>query len=117
MPGGRPTKYREEYCQKLIDHMAGGFSYESFGAVIDCAEQTYRNWEEKHPEFLEAKKVAFDKSRLFWEKIGMDLAQGKLPGGNSTAWIFNMKNRFTWKDRVDHTTKDESIAPLTWIKT
>ena len=29
-PVGRPTKYKPEYCEMLIEHMSEGLSFESF---------------------------------------------------------------------------------------
>lgn len=100
-PGeGRPTKYKPEYCEQLIKHMAMGLSYETFGATINVAQSTVYLWE-KHPEFSEAKKEGFDKSRLFWERLGTAGAMGKIKNFNVTAWIFSMKNRFKWTDRLE----------------
>lgn len=101
-PGGRPTDYRPEYCKLLIEHMAKGFSYETFGAEVDVCKQTVYTWE-KHPEFLDAKKKAFTKCQKFWEQQGT-LGLWNDPKGeslNSSVWIFNMKNRFKWADRQE----------------
>ena len=100
---GQPTKYKPEYCQKLIDHMATGLSYETFGAVIDVATSTIYLWEDEHPEFSEAKKIAFNKCRIWWESHATDYLVNS-PNGkslNASIWIFNMKNRFKWTDRQD----------------
>lgn len=98
---GRPTKYRKEYCQKLIDHMKQGYSYETFGTVIKVASSNLYEWEKKHKDFREAKKIAFNECQLFWEKMGMGGTAGKLRGFNPAGWIFNMKNRFKWTDRQE----------------
>lgn len=101
---GRPTDYKPEYCQMLIDHMAEGFSFESFAAVVKVNRDTLYNWVAIHPDFSDAKKAGFDESRLTWEKIGRDIA--KKGEGNATAFIFNMKNRFRedWNDKqtIEH---------------
>lgn len=110
---GRPTKYRKEYCQKLIDHMASGMSFESFGATVDVWPATVDQWVKKHPDFEGAKKMAFIKSREFWEKqalMGMWQEEGG-PKFNSTVWIFNMKNRFGWRDRVE-TQQEIKVEPF-----
>lgn len=103
MSAGRPTDYKEEYCELLIEHMAKGFSFESFAGVVGVSKQTLYDWAERHSEFLDAKKVAFEENRYFWEKIGIELANGKNVDGNPTAWIFNMKNRFReeWRDKQE----------------
>lgn len=107
---GRPTSYKPEYCEMLIKHMSQGLSFESFGAVIGVHRATVFDWakdgnELKYPGFSDAKKIAQDKCRLFWEKIGIGLATGReeLKGGNPAIWIYNMKCRFPdrWKQRQE----------------
>ena len=102
-PVGRPTKYKPEYCQQLIEHMALGLSYECFGAVIDVSLSTTQRWEGLHEEFSVAKIKGFHKSRLFYERLGRQALLGNIPNFNTTIWIFNMKNRFPneWRDRHD----------------
>lgn len=98
-PVGRPSKYKPEFCEMLIEHMKTGLSFESFAPTVDVASSQLYEWEKKHPEFQEAKKRAFDWSRLFWEQTGIQGLWGnKLVTFNSTVWIFNMKNRFGWRD-------------------
>ncbi len=100
---GRPPKYKPEYCQMLIDHMATGMSYETFAATIGTYRSVLYDWEKKYQEFSDAKKIAVEACQAFWEKIGMAQAVGdKHYGKGSTAsWIFNMKNRFNWTDRQE----------------
>ena len=71
-PGGRPSKYKEEYCDLLIQEMGRGYSYEAFAGIIGVADVTLYEWEKVHPEFSRAKKEAFQKSRVFWETLGID---------------------------------------------
>lgn len=105
--GGRPTDYKPEYCQMVIDHMAEGLSFESFAGAIGVSKQTLYDWAERNKEFLDAKKTAFEKSRLFWEKVGINIA--KTGEGNATAFIFNMKNRFS-EDWSDKTKSDVNVS-------
>lgn len=85
----------------LIEHMKKGYSFESFGAVIGRCEKTLFNWLDSYPDFLQSKKEGTAYSRLFWEGLGIDGLRGNIPGFNATTWIFNMKNRFGWRDRHD----------------
>lgn len=104
---GRPSKYKPEYCQMLVDHMASGLSFESFAAVIDVNRDTLWEWLKVHEDFSDSQKVASDKCRLFWEKLGINeiMNVSEYQGGskslNSTVWIFNMKNRFGWRDKQE----------------
>lgn len=78
--------------------MAQGLSYETFAAVIGVCRETIYGWEKLQPEFLNAKKRAFEQCALFWEKLGIDNIQtGK---GAPAVWIYNMKCRFPkqWLD-------------------
>lgn len=118
---GRPSDYKPEYCQMLIDHMAQGLSFEAFGGIVDCSKETLYTWSEKHPEFLDAKKIATQKCRVFWEKLGVDHIinwSGKDGGKslNTGVWVFNMKNRFKdeWRDRqeVEHSQDKEQVIRI-----
>jgi len=97
---GRPTKYRSEYCKMLIDHMTSGLSYQSFAAVVNVNIDTLYEWEKNNKDFSDAKRVGFTNNLHFWEKLGVLGAAGKVKGFNVTSWIFNMKNRHGWRDRV-----------------
>ncbi len=111
-PLGRPTDYDPKYCAMLIEHMAGGLSYESFAGVIGKFRATLYNWEKAHPAFLDAKKEGSEKNLLYWETAGQKglweeteyNEQGKpiyKKALNSTVWIFSMKNRHKWRDRQE----------------
>lgn len=106
--GGMPSKYKPEYCQMLIDHMKEGLSYETFATIPRCCRDTLYAWEKAHPEFLEAKKTAFLECRIFWEKLATDnMINSNGVSLNTGLWIFNMKNRFKWTDRMESEVKVE----------
>lgn len=118
---GRPTQYRPEFCQMLKDDMAQGRSFEAFAGLAGVDKVTLYEWVKKHPDFANAKREAFELSRRFWEdaaianlvntsESGFDEMGNKVSRSkslNSTAWIFNMKNRFGWRDRVEISAGDE----------
>ncbi len=99
--GGRPTKYKPEYCQKLIDHMAQGLSFESFAGLIDVCLDTLYEWEKKYPEFSETKKRGRRKQAIFWEGAGRDAALGKIENFNATAFVWMTKNMLGWREKQD----------------
>lgn len=94
---GRPTKYKPEYCQLLIDHMSQGFSFRSFGAIPGVCEDTLHEWCKVYPDFSESKKIGQLKQAHALESIGIKAMEGKIPGFNATAWIFFMKNTQGWR--------------------
>jgi hypothetical protein len=122
---GRPTTYHPDYCEQLIDHQSNGLSFESFAGVVGTCKQTIYTWTEKHPEFLDARKRAAEKCRLWWEKQGIeglynttDYDQDGNPlrskSINATLWIFNMKNRFReeFSDRQQHEHTGQDGKPI-----
>jgi hypothetical protein len=110
-PIGRPSDYDRIYCEMLIKHMEDGFSFEAFGKVAKCSKQTLYDWCKAHPEFLDAKKIGETASQYHWEEKGIKgLYNETIKDGegmtvtrsiNASLWIFNMKNRFGWRDKKD----------------
>jgi len=106
-PNGQPLKFptpelRQKMWREFCDHVASGLSIKSFPICNDETALEYcRKFPEDCPEedLQEAKR----KSLLFWEKIGIGGATGKIEGFNASSWIFNMKNRAGWADKVDST--------------
>ncbi len=106
---GSPTKYDPKYCDMLIEHMSQGLSYETFAAVISVSRQTIYDWEE-NTEFLDAKRVAFEKCRLFWEKLGVGGTAGKIRNFSSGTWVYNMKCRFRDKWLIEREQDNDKEA-------
>lgn len=106
--GEWPTKpkYRPEYCEQLIEHMSEGKSYEAFAAKIRTSRETLYNWEEVHPEWKEAKKIAVEGFNAIWEQLAFNTAAG-LSKGNATMIQFMLRNRdpdrYKDKQQVEHT--------------
>jgi DNA-binding transcriptional regulator YiaG len=126
---GRPTKYRPEYCEMLIDFVGKqGFSYEAFAGYIGVHKDTLYEWEKavypdnypeealrgtkKYQEFSDSKKIAFDLNRHYWENAGKTLMFMGAKDVSPSVWIFNMKNRFKWRDNVDVTTDGKKVDTL-----
>lgn len=109
---GRPTDYEDRFCDLLIDHMKQGLSFESFGGTIGCVKQTLYNWTEKFPQFMDAKKEGELRSLFFWEIQGLKglWVEKEGPTFNTTNFIFQMKNRFGWRDRSHDEVRQELAA-------
>jgi hypothetical protein len=98
---GRPTKYKEEYCELLVNHMAEGFTFDSFAGLISVNIDTLYEWCKQHVNFSEAKKQGRARQLLSDEKMLKDITSGKLRNGNVTGHIFKMKNCHRWVDRFE----------------
>ncbi len=101
--GGRPTEYRPEYCDKIIEFCSRGHTIEAFAGSIGVTSRAVFKWVDKYPEFAHAKELAKAKAQLALEQIGLDVMHGLIPAKdfNATVWIFWMKNCHGWRDRVD----------------
>ena len=95
--------------------MSAGLSYESFCAVIDVAQSNIYVWEKKHPEFQEAKRHAFAKSRLFFDNVAITALTDPDFTPNPTIYVFNMKNRFGWRDKKDMAISGEVKIDITGL--
>ncbi len=96
---GRPSSYKPEYCEALLKHMAEGYSIEAFAGSIRVSRETIYAWCDQHPDFADTKRIGFALCQLWWETRGKIGLIDK--SFNSAIWIFNMKNRFSWRDRHD----------------
>lgn len=115
---GRPTAYRPECCQQLIDYFSvdpmdiikdaevdGKVKLErlpakmpwfaGFARKIGVSVETLHEWRRVHVEFSEAYKIAKELQREFLVEIG-------LSGKTSASFvIFTMKNVCGWRDERD----------------
>jgi hypothetical protein len=77
---GRKTKYRPEFCEKLITHMKQGYTFKSFGAVVEppCSENTLFEWTKRYPAFQESKKIAEAQVEKYYIDTSRLMAMGQV---------------------------------------
>jgi transcriptional regulator with XRE-family HTH domain len=110
---GRPTEYRPEYCDLVIDQARQhGLSLAAFAGVIGVSKETVYAWIRERREFSDAASRAKSARVLWWElKLGRSRK-----GAEVTASIFALRNAdpVEWKDvkhtAHDHTHKIESLT-------
>ena len=85
---GRPTTYRPEYCEAVIEYMGKGKSLTSFAGSLKQSAKTVYEWIERHPEFADAVEVARAARLVPWE----DKLLVSEKGGEVAATIFALKN-------------------------
>ena len=100
MSRGRRSKYDPKYCRDIVSWMSRGFSILSYAGKIGVDKNTLYSWAKNNPEFLTSLNVGKAKSVLFWERIGMLGMMGKIPNFSASTWIFQMKNRLGWSDKL-----------------
>jgi len=94
---GRPSKYKPEYCEMFVSHLAEGGFVEGFAMKIDVLVETLLDWTTKHPDFSDAYKKGRAAQLEHFQKLGYGLATGQVRG-QVAAWCFMMKNMFKWRD-------------------
>lgn len=119
-PGGRPTLYRPEYCQDIVEFFHDRLvAYENrpealqdpdrsghrphiwfptfarYAVKLGVCEDTLKEWAKVHPEFSAAKKEAKAIQHSILVQCGME---GEFE--NSVA-IFTMKNIMKWTDKTN----------------
>lgn len=104
MPAGRPSKYKPEFCDRVIEIGKTGASKAEMAVDLDIAYSNFDRWTQERPEFQEAVKEAVRQSQAWWEKKGRSGTFGEIQGFNATSYIFQMKNRFSedWRDKQEH---------------
>lgn len=102
---GAPTKYKPEYCDKLISLMKQGFSVQAVAAELEVNQDTVFEWIKKQPRFSEAYKKGKMFQHIWWEKAGRAIALGAQTKefdskrANPTIFIWMSKNLLGWKDK------------------
>lgn len=104
---GRPSKYKPEFCEKIIEWGKDGASKAEMACNMGIHKETLNEWDKTYPEFSDSLKMAVQHSQVAWEKIGKQAVAGAIPNYNATTWIFNMKNRFSddYKDVIKQETQ------------
>lgn len=108
--GGRPSEYKESYCDFVIKEFANGASIEEICWMLKIAKETFYNWKEKYPKFLDSINKGVSLSEGWWKNQGRKQLENK--NFNFTGWYMNMKNRFGWKDKHDITSNDKDIGVI-----
>ncbi len=100
-PVGRPSKYRPEYCERVIELGKEGASVVEMAVEIGVARSTLEGeWPLNHPEFSEALAHARECSQMWWEKAGrIGMIENNI---NSSIWSRSMAARFPndWREKT-----------------
>lgn len=107
MAGGRPKETPEKrlkvgWQQVMLDLATDGASELEVRTTLGISADLWYRWIEDEQEFSATVKNCKALCETWWEKNGRRMAGGG--PGNAAVWIFNMKNRFGWKDKqeVEH---------------
>ena len=108
--GGRPTKYRREYCKAIVDYMSEGYSKTAFAGHILVSRDVLLDWTNAHQEFREAVRIGEAARTRFLEYrlLNTDV------GPRVTAAMLALKNACPaeWRDKHDVRVAGEDGGPV-----
>lgn len=114
-PVGRPRTTVDDLPESWQDIMRdcgqeGGSAVEA-RCLLGIGTSAWDTLLEDSEEFRATEKERQALCEVWWERQGRRMTSGG--DGNATVWIFNMKNRFGWRDKqeIDHRSGDGSMSP------
>lgn len=114
MSAGRPSLYREEYAERVIEFCRDGYTLTAFAGEIGVARSTINEWISAHPEFSEAVSRAKALKARWWEERAREVALKGGQGGQATMIIFGLKNHAPddFRDKTEHQLTGKDGAPI-----
>jgi len=119
-PVGRPRTtikdLPDDWESLICDAGQEGASIVEMRCVLGIGDSAWETLLEDSEEFRLAVKKAQMLCQVWWERHGRSMTKGESMG-NATVWIFNMKNRFGWADKLEtknnHDVKVDTAKDLT----
>ena len=109
---GRPSKYKPEYCDEIIELSAQGFHFCEIAGRWRIAEETLNAWAREMEDFAEAKAIAKTVAKAYWLGELKEVAiEGDFQIGRSPALIFKLKACYGLRDRDPNVTNIKADAP------
>ncbi len=101
--------------ERAIRAMQKGAGIKELAHYLGVSRQTIYDWcDEKHAQyhrrFAEAVAIGRELSEAWWMRYGRLAMMKQVTAAPPSWWIFNMKNRFGWRDRVEIAGSED--APL-----
>lgn len=114
---GRPTLYKPEHCDVVIELGKEGKSLVQMCAHFDITRQTIDNWAKDHPDFLEALSIAKVHCQDWWERAGQQGMYLGSSGFNAAVWKKSVEARFRedYTERQEHKLSGDAEAPVTFV--
>ena len=115
-PGGRPTDYRPEYCEKVIELGKMGASIIEMACEIGVDRKTLEKiWPAAHEEFFRSFTLARQYSQVWWERKGRENLI--TPAGmtfQASVWSRSMAARFPedWREKTAHEMTGANDGPI-----
>jgi len=112
-PFGRPTKYKPEYCEKIVEFFTYIIStnnwptFEGFAASINVSTETLQDWKNNKPDFSVSynKALNLQKDNLFMNTLKKNY------DSSFARFLASACYGLSEKTQVDQVSSDKSMAP------
>ena len=114
---GRPTDYKPEYCEQVIELGKLGKSHAQIASELNCSRQCLYEWQSVYPEFSYAIKEARDHAQAWFENIAQNNLLSPVQGFSASLWAKAVSCRFA--DDYTDKSKQEITAKITheqWLE-
>jgi len=101
-PVGRPTKYKPEYCERIIELGKQGYSYAEIAADLEVDKASLYDWAAAHEEFSTALRAAKTYEQAWFEREARSNMKNR--DFNANLWYRSAASRF----RDDYTERKET---------
>lgn len=112
---GRPKKeltdLPDNWEEAIIEMAKEGASDVEIRAFLDISDDLWYRYIDEEPDFSRTVKKAKRHCQAWWERHGRNLATGASQG-NTASWVFNMKNRFKWRDKPEEEPVQIELPPI-----
>lgn len=112
---GQPPKITENWAfiesLVLAERFRGGESVAEVCLELDICRDSFYKAVRISSEFKAAYELGKHYSEAWWTKLGRAGAAGKVKIQPAT-WVFNMKNRFDWKDKTESEITGKDGGPI-----
>lgn len=101
-PVGRPTKYKPEYCERVIELGKEGYSHAEIAADLEVDKASLYDWAAAHEEFSTALRAAKTYEQAWFEREARSNMKNR--DFNANLWYRSAASRF----REDYTERKET---------
>lgn len=101
---GRPTSYKPEYCEEVIEAMMQGFSLTAFAGILAVGRDVLNDWMARYPDFAEACARGRTMRLHAWEVKALRVADDGGVGSQGTMIIKALNTQRIGDEWQDKTT-------------
>ncbi len=108
---GRPTAFREEFHDIVLDVGKRGGSLVEMAVACGVSRSTFYEFIENDHAFSDTVTRARDMAQAWWESKGREAVEGKIVNFSANAFTFQMRNRFADYRDVQHVEQNFTGLP------